>query len=62
MYDLALYVNLIVTRIIDYDIVLIMSLVINIPYGCMMSKEASMLQIIRNEYLINASMFDEPAK
>ena len=25
-----------------------------------MSKEASMLQILRNEYLINASKFDEP--
>ena len=62
MYGLALYANLIVIRMIDYDAVLIMLLVIDIPCGGMMSNEASMLQILRNEYIINASKFDEPAK
>ena len=58
----TLYANLIVIRMIDYDIILRIMLVTDTPYGDMMSKEASTLQIIRDEYLIKTSKFDKQAK
>ena len=49
--DFALQSNLIIIRIIDYNIVLKNMLVIDVPCGDMMSKEASMLQFFGDEYL-----------
>ena len=49
-------------RMVNYDTVLRNILVTDIPYSDMMSKEASMLQILRNEYLNNASKFDKLAR
>ena len=54
-----MYVNLIVMKIIDYDVVLRIILVADIPYGDMMSKEASTTLIIRDEYLIKALKFNK---
>ena len=41
--DFALYANLIVIRIINYDVILRNILVIDVPCGDMMSKEICML-------------------
>ena len=57
-----MYANLIVIRMIDYDDVLRIILVIDTSYGDMLSKEARKLQIIGDEYLIKALKFDEQAK
>ena len=39
-----------------------MILIIDTPYDDVMSKEVSMLQIIRNKYLIKVLKFDKHAK
>ena len=57
--DFALYANLIVIRMINYDTVLRSTIVIDTPHEDVMSKEASMLQIIRNKYLIKVLKFDK---
>ena len=46
--------NLIIIRMIDYDTVLRIMLVTDAPCSDIMLKKASMLQIIRDEYIIKA--------
>ena len=57
--NLALYANLVVIRMIDYNTVLKFVIVIDTTYGDVMSKEASMLQIIRDGYRIKVLKFDK---
>ena len=56
---LALYANLIVIRMIDYNAVLKFVIVIDILHDDVILKEASTLQIIRDEYRIKVLKFDK---
>ena len=57
-----LYANLIVIRMINYDDILRIMLITDIPCSDIMSKEASTLQIIRDEYLTKTLKFNKQAK